>query len=349
MIVGSLVCVPLPSRPLINYHRPQGMLSFVLIALPTSEMRIALVLFTFSGCRERRLTASNPKSQKPPVASKAQISRKALPGKDFKQQLPMASKAQISTNTLQAEPEGPTIHLPPPGEVKELVVDLEQNRAIIDYIESQDAPDVDFNRALECEKPGTHVDIGFGPGTLERDYVSDGSDSRFQLRWIYRMEECRAYRLQEKLLEYMGDGIFKLRRPKYLDEGMDYCDETIVFEESRGYKFFNNPYSPAAAARGLEILKSLHRLGIAHSRVLHGFMWEPDNVESLKLFDFFHAGFFLNVKSGKAIDANGPINDLKGFADVFLPTEYHPAFLGAIETGFDYDYWISYFKQLPSF
>lgn len=263
--------------------------------------------------------------------------------KDFKQHPRVASKARISTNTLEVENKGPKpkldakhvegeIDLPPPGEVKELVVDPEQARAITGR-----------KRALECEKPGRDTAQG-----RSSEAGGNGSDSRFEPRDIYRMEEFRAYSLQEKLLEYMGEGLFKLRHPKFLDEGMAYCDEIVIFEERRGYETFFNHHSPAAAARGLEILlKSLHRLGIVHLRVhLHySFMWEPDNVDSLKLFDFFHARFFVDLKSGKVIDAKAPAYDLKDFANRFLP----PKFLEAIETGFDYDYWISYFKQSPSF
>lgn len=180
-------------------------------------------------------------------------------------------------------------------------------------------------------------------------------------------------RLQEWLHEsILSRDIVGVQRAEFPSKNRA-CTNLFPFEEFYGRKLSEmNPDDVAIkqvfelAARGLQVLRDLHSVGIVHGALRDGLVWFPNNVATLKLRKFDAAKFYLDPNTGlhhsvstcnwkklSAATCPSTFVDLAAFARITMQligdqggSGLVGLFAEAVEDlgyaeAFDYEYWIS--------
>ena len=198
---------------------------------------------------------------------------------------------------------------------------------------------------------------------------------------VSRAGHAKGVEIQKRLLNHLEGMVVPVYYAEFPADKDDQCKQRFTFEDIYGEALsitksqtITDELVLRVAARGLEVLKKLHSLGLVHRKIRDGLVWNPGNVESIRLRFFGLAKVYFdsirgqhvpvpNCKGGSRHDGllcPSTVVDLTQFsitltklsaagatADLVAAFKEAVDSLGFTET-FDYDFWINIFRQESS-
>ena len=190
-----------------------------------------------------------------------------------------------------------------------------------------------------------------------------------------RANHLRGLEIQQHLAN-MGTMVVPVYRAEFPGKDIQ-CSQRYAFEEIYGTRLGNGRDAIITdgmlldvAARGLEILKELHSLGLVHGLLDGSIFWTPGQVDSIRLRNFKLTKMYFDPRTGQHVPVFGcrggsrhlgvscisTVVDLTQYSHILgrlslglASADLVAAFKEAVDSlgfaeGFDYDLWISAFR-----